>query len=154
MPLDVDVNSPVSLLFLNFDSDFKMTVELFFIPNHFLLKKNPISRKYLLATRNLQSSHIFNSTRIRAIRMKDAAGKSEQSETTEKIIKYETYRKWPQNPTFSDYFTFLPLNIVHYFSNLSNAFGWKFVTLVGSVYGIQQGTFKLSNLSHLLRNGI
>lgn len=56
-----------------------------------------------------------------------------------KEIKYQKYKNWPENPKCYDYMTFLPLNIAHYFTNLSNAFGWKFVTLVGSVYGIQQG---------------
>jgi hypothetical protein len=63
----------------------------------------------------------------------------ERSSQAGKEIKYESYRKWPENPTLSDYFTFIPLHIAHYFANLSNAFGWKFVTFVASVYGIQQG---------------
>jgi hypothetical protein len=82
-----------------------------------------------------------------------SAGRVNQpSETSGKIIKYETYRKWPQNPTSCDYFTFLPLNIAHYFTNLSNAFGWKFVTFVGSVYGIQQGNF--NHLSYFFTSSL
>lgn len=59
------------------------------------------------------------------------------------VAKYISYKKWPDNPTIKDYFTYIPLNIIHYFKNLSNAFGWKFVTIVGAVYGIQQGIFVL-----------
>lgn len=62
-------------------------------------------------------------------------------------VKYVSYKKWPEDPKFIDYLSYIPLNIVHYFKNLSNAFGWKFVTIVGSVYGIQQGNTSPSSFS-------
>lgn len=105
---------------------------------HYLPSHGCASSSWNLSPENLSYTTLYK----QACKMSEG----EQSETTAKRIKYETYRSWPQNPTYSDYLTFLPLNIAHYFSNLSNAFGWKFVTLVGSVYGIQQGNLSMRPL--------
>jgi hypothetical protein len=53
-------------------------------------------------------------------------------------IEYETF-KWKSNPTLLDWIFYIPLNLQHYLKNLSKAFGWKFVFIVCTVYGLQQG---------------
>src|SRR5690349_15744358 len=54
--------------------------------------------------------------------------------------KYEVF-KW--NPVgkskLYQYTMYWPMNTIHYFRNLSKSFGWKYVTIIMVVYGIQQG---------------
>mmetsp|Transcript_9468 Transcript_9468/g.14261 ORF Transcript_9468/g.14261 Transcript_9468/m.14261 type:complete len:371 (+) Transcript_9468:52-1164(+) len=54
------------------------------------------------------------------------------------LVQYDVF-KWTKNPTAIDYLLYIPLNVGHYFKNLSAAFGWKFVFIVCMVYGAQQG---------------
>eukprot|EP01041_Mallomonas_annulata_P003967 gene3967-7905_t len=63
---------------------------------------------------------------------------SEISSTTDNSNEYFPYA-FPSNPTIFDYIFFVPLAINHSITNMSRAFGWKFVFMIVIVYGVQQG---------------
>ena len=44
---------------------------------------------------------------------------------------------FPEHPTFFDYVTFVPQAILHSLTNMSRAFGWRFVAMIIIVYGLQ-----------------